>query len=859
MASMSTETPQERAARLEAAGRWADLAGHYVDQLGQTDDLMSRLDLYIRAAELFEHRLEAPDNALLVLLQAFTEAPEDGLFAEALERLATQTSGWDDTFAVYEAALETSDDPLALHRRLITWYQQADRSEDANRHHAQVFVHDPTDAEAEQAYETWLTETEDWRGLVDLLTGRLNQATDADVRQQLLLLIADLLDQGLNAPDEALELLGQTYVETRDDGLELRMEHLAERTGAWKPLVRIYRRTLEHPFADTSQAAALHLKTAQLYETQLNNARRAADQYANVLAYEPDNGRALAALQRLFTAEGRYDELAGVLEQLAPNTPTPKARAERYVELGEIYATQLNDPQRAIDAWLKAAEAQPDHKPALAKLLGIYQETGHWEGSIRVLRKLAQLSEDLGKKARYFYAVGVIQRDKVEDHYVAVRTLDKALEADPTLVRAFQAIDEILTHDGDYARQDRYYRKMLVRARQHRLDDALVVSLARNLGEINRSRLHNYAEAIKAYGIVVKKRPQDVEAHAIIAQLYTLNGDLPGAAHAAFKRVQAQPSDPAGLHALARARLDAGALDGAWCTCQALVVLGQANADEQRFYEEGLRHINAQAQRSLEASDWQLVTWAGRDARIDQALATAQPAVGPLMAHSPKQLNLNPRKDQLDLEAASALGQIVKYISQLIGVRPASAWLSPMTRGLATANLNPPGLLVGPDMAERAFGPSATRVTRQLYLLSLQHVLATIDLDASTTATRLVAVLAAVETAAGGGSHGDPALVQAIEALPAGSLTALERVAPTLPKPLDAAVASWLDAVEHTANRLALLLSCDLAATVQMMRDEPPSFGGEITSRLWALLLFSVSEPYLELRRRLGYALPARA
>ena len=29
---------------------------------------------------------------------------------------------------------------------------------------------------------------------------------------------------------------------------------------------------------------------------------------------------------------------------------------------------------------------------------------------------------------------------------------------------------------------------------QHRLDDALVVSLARNLGEINRSRLHNYGQ-----------------------------------------------------------------------------------------------------------------------------------------------------------------------------------------------------------------------------------------------------------------------------------------------------------------------------------------------------------------------------
>ena len=85
-----------------------------------------------------------------------------------------------------------------------------------------------------------------------------------------------------------------------------------------------------------------------------------------------------------------------------------------------------------------------------------------------------------------YYSVGVIQRDELTDSLSAVRSLDKALDADPSALKAFQAIDQILTTERDYERQDRYYRKMLKRAMEQKLDDKLVITLAKGLGEINR-------------------------------------------------------------------------------------------------------------------------------------------------------------------------------------------------------------------------------------------------------------------------------------------------------------------------------------------------------------------------------------
>ena len=43
--------------------------------------------------------------------------------------------------------------------------------------------------------------------------------------------------------------------------------------------------------------------------------------------------------------------------------------------------------------------------------------------------------------------------------------------------------------------------------------------------EINRTRLKNYSEAIKAYKIALVRRPDDIDTHKIIAQLYELEDD----------------------------------------------------------------------------------------------------------------------------------------------------------------------------------------------------------------------------------------------------------------------------------------------------------------------------------------------
>ena len=68
-----------------------------------------------------------------------------------------------------------------------------------------------------------------------------------------------------------------------------------------------------------------------------------------------------------------------------------------------------------------------------------------------------------------FGAIAVHQQQNLDDRFTAVRSFDKALDFDPGFLEAFEAIANILNQDRDYARQDRYYRKMLKRALENKL------------------------------------------------------------------------------------------------------------------------------------------------------------------------------------------------------------------------------------------------------------------------------------------------------------------------------------------------------------------------------------------------------
>lgn len=854
----STIPAFDEADQLESEGRWEDLVLLLVERLDEVTDPVARAATLERAAGVFEDKLRNAENAFVVLLQAFGEVADDDRFGQHLARLAERTSAWDDLLAAYEeAADEAGAGSVLLRRRLAEWYGVRDRAGDAVRQWVEVSRLDPDDADAQRALEAAYEDAGDWHALVELLAGRIEGAVDPDERLKLQRRVARIVDKKMGAPRDAVPWLGQAWLDSGDDGVLSQLERLVESCEAWASFAQVLERRLEATL-DAREAAAMHLRIATLYEDHLGDFEAAAAHYERVVAIEPDHVRAIRALRARAEASEDWERLARILEREAELTGDRYERFKRYLALGDLYREKLDLPNAAVKAWFAALDARPDDKQVLVRLLDIYGETERWESSIAVLRKLAKAEPDPTRQAHYTYAIGIIQRDQIGDRLNAVRTLDRALELDPTMVKAFQAIDEVLTDEGDHARQDRYYRKMLARAREYRLPSALVVMLARNLGEINRTRLGNHEEALKAYEIVLHKRPDDVEVRGIVTELYALTGRIEEATRTAFELIEADTGNAAGYHLLARLHHKQGRSDAAWCVCQALSAVGETTEEERRFYEQGRGRQRA-ARRTLEGHDWKLLTWPEKSGAIDALLLQLAPVVGPLMAASPKDFRINPKTDRVDLQAAGTFGRVLDYVARTIGVGMPPVWRCAAQRGIAaTLFADGRALVVGDDMMQRPVEDLAFLCAHELYLVGHQHVLTTLDASPEVRAARLAGLFGTVLKALDPSSNAahDRKLLAALNKLPPGTLGRVPPIVAQLPRRADFGVPEWLDAVEHTATRLGFLMSNRLGAAMRLSQGEVRAVGpAPLQGRMRSLLLFAISEPYFQLREHLGMAL----
>jgi tetratricopeptide (TPR) repeat protein len=112
----------------------------------------------------------------------------------------------------------------------------------------------------------------------------------------------------------------------------------------------------------------------------------------------------------------------------------------------------------------------------------------------------------------------------------------------------------------------------------------MIFELAKALGEINRTRLNNFSEAIKAYNIALSKRPNDIGTKNVIAELYEFEQkwDLAIAQHREILQLDIRQINS--LHKLFKLFIGQGKYDEAWCVAQSLVCLRHARDDEQQFY-----------------------------------------------------------------------------------------------------------------------------------------------------------------------------------------------------------------------------------------------------------------------------------
>ncbi|MHB1846452.1 MAG: tetratricopeptide repeat protein [Deltaproteobacteria bacterium] len=596
---------------------------------------------------------------------------------------------------------------------------------------------------------------------------------------------------------------------------------------------------------------------------ELGQKERAQKDFEKALELDPSHQPSHQSLIELFEAASAWDQALEHRQRLL-ETLEGDARFEMCVGIARLSREHLGDPYQAIDAYQQALRVHPDRSDVLESLLAVYRETKQGQKAVEVLEKLLSLAAARGdpRVARdLHFALATILRDEIKDDERAIAELNAALDADPTFVEAFAAIEGLLTERRAWPQLEQSYHAMLKRLPKSVEGQAARLALWRNLGELYRRALKSPEGATMAYEVVVKAEPNDMQALEILAELYSAKPGQEAKAIAAHRAVLVGSAQPGtSVKTLTRLHASRKQYDEAYVSAQVAVhLLGERGHDEEQIVERLKRFARESASKPLTDRLWTEALYHERlRGPMAEVLAICHEATGGAFAVDIARLNVNVKRDRIDV-AQSMLFFVnaYKYVARVLGMEALELFKAPGVTGLALGNSWPVCILAGEDVFK-------DRPKRELWFLiakalafsrpelALARIHPPDELDAIFQAALMLAVPTFSPSA-------DPAGIERVgrrleKALSDTARPALFRAArECVADPARRDMRGYLEAVEHTANRAGILLSGDIeSAKRSLSRDVGVAARLPERSKVRDLLLFCMGESFFTLRKSVG-------
>ena len=708
--------------------------------------------------------------------------------------------------------------------------------------------------------------------IFDMLARKSDQLDLDDEEQRELYLRAAKVARKLGDGDKALKRYKSAYdIDSTNHEVLTGMADLLFEQENWERSFKLYQTILvQHRDSQSDDDTVLVYYRLGTIKRRQNEPRKALNYMEKALEVQPYNKAVLEAVIELQAAANDWEGVIQAKRALVDVVDSDDERFTLYQEIGQLYVERLDNRTKAADAYNSALDLRPTDYPMLHTLLALYQENKQWDELISIIDRIVDIESDGTRRSRYNYTAAVVLRDNLKAQDEAIDRFNTVLDDDPSYLKAFQAIDALVTKTKDWKTLERSYRKMIKRLPATG-EEELASALWSNLGEIYRTRLNDYKAAAEVFTIVANQfDPNNPKWQIILAELYERlldenpNEYAPRAVAAHQALIAQEPYRIESYHALYNIYQVSNQRDKAWCMAQALVVLKKANDEQQQLYQRHHQDGLVRArQRLSETTMRKHVFHPDQDPYLTGILGlVAQPLAAWRAKELPPNIKSESRTD-ISIDP-SAFAQLAKYTKEVLNVSAPDVYLRPSEPGdIGVINVKRDGA-VHPSMI--VYG-NVLRGKKEQYLVFAlgKHMMdlypphyAYVAIDRSPQS--LKQVFMACMRICGMPVQGDTAALDSIAREIKARMSAghVDQLASLMKKFIQAGgstdVKRWAAAVELTSYRVGLLMCGDLRVASHMVSQEQGLLGSTMTpkDKIKELVLYSISEDYFDARRAVG-------
>jgi tetratricopeptide (TPR) repeat protein len=584
----------------ERAERWPDLAETLEADLGLATETSDRVELLTRLGDVRRKRLVEIPEAIEAYRQALTIDPSTDAAREALEELLGHDTARVEAAEILRPLYESTGADEKLLRVLDIQIEQeagldarlellaraasvAEKLAAASGDLRKAFAYAARglrEAAAEPVLDAWIeraerltARTKNWAELVELYRSVAPDILDEDKQVGVLLRVAELARTELGDAAVAKQCYKKALELRPDETRALEaLEALHEEAAEHEQLIEVLRRRAEIAPSDDAKRAIFY-KQARICDTVLVDRDRATSVYEQILDLGLDPP-AIEALERLYTASGRWGDLVALHErELGADGTTPERRATLHFALGRVFEKQLGETERAFESYAEALRVDPTHEAtvraleqivaqrasgdraeaarAAEMLEAVYLTRLDWRKVMGAIEARLEGSEDPDERRELLRRLAKLHEEQEENYGAALDVMAKLLDEDITDESTWSELERLARVASA---EDRLAEIFAAALEKVTADEPATARLAYRTGELFEGK--NVNRALQFYRRAYQFAPEDEQRAFQAIDRLLASSDRPAERVALYRDALEYRIDPAEriatLHTIAK-------------------------------------------------------------------------------------------------------------------------------------------------------------------------------------------------------------------------------------------------------------------------------------------------------------------
>ncbi len=527
-------------------GQHDELIRVYDDQIAATLDDDLRIPLLFNQAELLAAEAEHGDpNRAIGRLEDLLHINPDYLpAAKLLSVLYHRQQRWPDLVRMYEEELKNQRDDhqaVFLLEKIGQIYESnLDDLENAADAYRRMRDRIPDYLPALRALGRIYARSGKWEDLIAINTDESQIVSDQKHVVSLLYRNGELLADKLGRTEEAIQAFKQALVLMPNYLPALKaLGRIYGKAGRFQDLVAMHRQEAEVSRVP-EQRAHLLFTVARLYAESLDDEKRAAETYREILAQRPGYHPALRELARLAERTGEWEALVEVYRKEIEVIKDGVGRALMRCRTAEILDRRLSRPTEAMEAYEAAIADAPHLLVAHQHLVGLCARRGDGRLEVDARQRMHKVLPERGSQIANLRQLAELHLYALDDPEKATESYVELLKLDDTDKNALRALVGTSLQVHDYQKAIHYAERLAQLEPRHQDVAALYLEVA----GYKEDKLDPPEDALPSYLKVLEFDPLNPIALRAAEQAYRERGGWDGL-YQLYERERSAESDPA--------------------------------------------------------------------------------------------------------------------------------------------------------------------------------------------------------------------------------------------------------------------------------------------------------------------------